>query len=236
MVFRLIGAGVVLISLAAGAASAQSLEEQLAVADPAAGAKVFNKCKACHTLEEGGANRVGPNLWAVIGRPVGSVDAYRYSDAMHDFGGVWELERLDQYLTKPRMVVPGTKMVFAGLPKPEDRANLIAYLNQNSADPVSFGAAEGAPGEGAKVAEPAEVGYGLLVDAPGVEETAAYCTPCHSEMIVVQQGKTRAHWADLFGWMVEEQGMAPIEEPDRSIILDYLATHYNEDRPNFPKR
>jgi cytochrome c len=76
--------------------------------------------------------------------------------------------------------------------------------------------------------------YGLLVDAPGVEETFGYCTACHSEMIVVQQGKTREHWDKLFEWMVEEQGMFPIEEPDRSIILDYLAEHYNEDRPNFP--
>lgn len=76
--------------------------------------------------------------------------------------------------------------------------------------------------------------YGLLVDAPGVEETFGYCTACHSEMIVVQQGKTRKHWDDLFQWMVAEQAMFPIEEPDRSIILDYLAEHYNEDRPNFP--
>lgn len=77
--------------------------------------------------------------------------------------------------------------------------------------------------------------YGLLVIAPGVEETFAYCTACHSEMIVAQQGKTREHWADLMEWMIEEQGMSEIEEPDRSIILDYLAAHYNEDRPNFPR-
>lgn len=78
--------------------------------------------------------------------------------------------------------------------------------------------------------------YGHMVEAPGVEETFGYCTACHSEMIVVQQGKTRKHWAELFEWMVEEQGMYEIEEPDRSVILDYLATHYNEDRPNFPQR
>ncbi len=77
--------------------------------------------------------------------------------------------------------------------------------------------------------------FGVLVDAPGVEKTYAYCTPCHSEMIIAQQGKTRKHWADLFEWMIEEQGMAEIEEPDRSIILDYLAANYNEDRPNFPR-
>lgn len=78
--------------------------------------------------------------------------------------------------------------------------------------------------------------YGFLVEAPGVEEVHAYCTPCHSEMIVVQQGKTRENWNELLEWMVEEQGMAPIDEPDRTVVLDYLAKHYNEDRPNFPQR
>ena len=78
--------------------------------------------------------------------------------------------------------------------------------------------------------------YGLLVEAPGVEETFIYCTACHSEMIVAQQGKSRKGWDDLFGWMVEEQGMEKIPEPDRSLILDYLEAHYNIDRPNFPRR
>jgi cytochrome c len=134
-------------------------------------------------------------------------------------------------------VVPKTNMTFVGLPKPVDRVNLIAFLNQNSSAPASFDAAEpaAAPADQAAAAEEAP-DYGFLVNEPGVAETHAYCTPCHSEMIVVQQGKTRDHWADLFGWMVEEQGMAEIDEPDRSIILDYLAAHYNEDRPNFPRR
>jgi cytochrome c len=87
---------------------------------------------------------------------------------------------------------------------------------------------------GAMAAERGE--YGYLVEEPGVDEVYGYCTPCHSEMIVVQQGKTRQHWADLMEWMAEEQGMPEIEEPDLSIILDYLAEHYNEDRPNFPRR
>lgn len=78
--------------------------------------------------------------------------------------------------------------------------------------------------------------FGLLVNAPGVEETYIHCTACHSEMIVAQQGKTREKWAELFEWMKEEQGMPEIPEPDRSLILDYLEEHYNVDRPNFPKR
>ncbi len=78
--------------------------------------------------------------------------------------------------------------------------------------------------------------YGVLHDAPGVDLTYAYCAACHSEMLVAQQGLTRAHWDELLEWMVEEQGMAEIEEPDRSIVLDYLAENYNTDRPNFPRR
>jgi cytochrome c len=78
--------------------------------------------------------------------------------------------------------------------------------------------------------------YGVLHEAPGVELTYAYCAACHSEMLVAQQGLTRKHWDELLEWMVEEQGMAEIEEPDRSIVLDYLAENYNTDRPHFPRR
>ncbi|MEO3415033.1 aldehyde dehydrogenase [Roseovarius sp. CAU 1744] len=77
--------------------------------------------------------------------------------------------------------------------------------------------------------------FGVLFDAPGVETTFYACTACHSEMIVAQQGLTREEWDDMLEWMVEEQGMYEIEEPERSEILDYLAAHYNTDRPNFPR-
>ncbi len=78
--------------------------------------------------------------------------------------------------------------------------------------------------------------YGALFDAEGVEQTYGYCTACHSEMIVAQQGLSRTHWDELLIWMVDEQGMPEIDEPDRSIVLDYLAAHYGQDRPNFPRR
>lgn len=77
--------------------------------------------------------------------------------------------------------------------------------------------------------------FGQLVDAPGVETTYYTCVACHSEMIIAQQGLSRAHWDELLDWMVEEQGMAELEEEERDEILDYLATHYNEDRPNYPR-
>lgn len=93
----------------------------------------------------------------------------------------------------------------------------------------------GSDAAGAKELEAEENEYGVLFTAPGVDETYAYCSGCHSEMIVAQQGLTRDGWVEMLEWMVEEQGMGEIDEPDLSAILDYLATHYNEDRPNFPK-
>ena len=77
--------------------------------------------------------------------------------------------------------------------------------------------------------------FGVLHLAPGVEDTYYACTACHSEMIVAQQGLTRAGWDELLDWMVEEQGMPELDSEERTTILDYLAAHYNEDRPNFPK-
>lgn len=238
MIPRLLAAGLLLSAFATAGAFAQSLDERLAGADPQMGATVFKKCRACHTVEKGGPHRVGPNLWGVIGRPVASAAGYtRYSQSLKDFGGTWEADRLDAYLENPKAVVPRGIMVFAGLKKPDDRAHLIAYLNANSDSPLDLTAARAGDSAAPGAAEAiGEADYGLLVEAPGVAETHAYCTPCHSEMIVVQQGKTRKHWADLFEWMVKEQGMAEIDEPDRSIVLDYLAAHYNEDRPNFPRR
>lgn len=237
MILRFFTIAFLLSAVASASASAQSLDERLAGADPQNGAAVFKKCRACHTLEEGGPHRVGPNLWGVVGGPVASADGYtRYSQSLKDLGGTWELDRLDAYLENPKALAPRGIMAFAGLKNPDDRADLIAYLNASSPKPLDFAAAS--PGDAAarETEPPDEPDYGLLVDAPGVAETHAYCTPCHSEMIVVQQGKTREHWADLFEWMVAEQGMAEIPEPDRSTVLDYLAAHYNEDRPNFPRR
>ena len=98
----------------------------LASADPAAGEKVFGKCKACHKLD--GSKGTGPHLDGVVGRPVASVADFAYSEAMVAHGGNWDAEPLQAFLADPKGVVPGTKMAFAGLPKPEDRANLIAYL------------------------------------------------------------------------------------------------------------
>lgn len=103
--------------------------------DVAAGASVFRQCVACHTIDEGGPNRVGPNLWGVVGRPAGSVEGFNYSPAMREFaeaGNVWDEEHLDQYLASPRNFLPGTTMTYAGVRNDESRANLIGYLRAQS--------------------------------------------------------------------------------------------------------
>lgn len=97
-----------------------------AAADAAAGEKVFGKCKACHKID--GTNASGPHLDGIVGRPVASLGDFGYSDAVKALGGNWDPARLNDWLANPKGYAPGTKMSFAGLPKVEDRANLIAYL------------------------------------------------------------------------------------------------------------
>lgn len=109
-----------------GAAHASDL-----TGDAVKGEKVFKKCKACHTAEEGGPNLVGPNLFNVMARGVAKEEGYSYSKAMKDFGAdgkKWTEETLFTYLEKPKALVPGTNMSFAGLKKEQDRKDLLAYL------------------------------------------------------------------------------------------------------------
>ncbi len=116
-------------------ASSNPVLAMLASADPEAGAKVARKCKACHSLEKGGPNKVGPNLWGVVGRPVASHEGYSYSDALKNMGGKWTFARLEKFLRDPRKAVPGTKMGFAGIKNDRDRANLLAFLRTLSDHP-----------------------------------------------------------------------------------------------------
>jgi len=113
-----------------------AIEPLLAHADSTKGADVFKKCASCHTIDKGGANRVGPNLYGVVGAPKAHHPGYAYSAPMSQKGGTWSYEDLNTYLYSPRDFVPGTKMSFAGLKNDQDRADLIAYLRAQSDQPI----------------------------------------------------------------------------------------------------
>jgi cytochrome c len=108
----------------------------MAMGDVASGEKVFKKCAACHSIILGGKNKIGPALYNVVGRQIGSVSDYKYSKALVAYGKEWTIEELNGFLIKPAKWIKGTKMAYAGLRKEKDRASIIKYLNQNSDNPL----------------------------------------------------------------------------------------------------
>jgi cytochrome c len=115
----------------------------LAKADADHGASVAKQCAACHTFVKGGPNMVGPNLWGVVGGPHAHKGDYAYSDAMKKFPGNWDYESINKMLAGPAAYLPGTKMTFAGLKSPQDRADVIAWLRQQADSPEPLPAADG---------------------------------------------------------------------------------------------
>ncbi len=107
----------------------------LAAADIDAGAKVSKKCAACHSFTKDGKNKVGPNLWDIVGKAIADVEGFKYSGALAEMGGEWSYDNLDAFLTKPKDFAAGTKMSFSGIKGADDRANLIAFLRGLSDNP-----------------------------------------------------------------------------------------------------
>ncbi|RJF86192.1 cytochrome c family protein [Sphingomonas cavernae] len=140
---------------AAGAAAAvpaappPDLGTLLASADPARGKSVAGVCASCHTFDQGGADRTGPNLWGVVGRDVASHSGFAYSPAIGTHPGNWTYEELDRYLASPARAIPGNKMAFAGIRRPQDRANLLAYLGSLGSAGVPKPAPKAEPAAGA---------------------------------------------------------------------------------------
>lgn len=166
-----------------GAEAGPDLGTLLAAADPAAGEKVFAKCTACHTINQGGADGIGPNIYGIVGKPIGKHSpGFAYSSDLAGHGGTWTYENLDAWLASPKAFASGTKMSFAGLGKPEDRANLLAYLKANGggpdfpapAAPEAEAVAEegGVPVEGEAPTE-AEAAGATAADEPVSSEQAA---------------------------------------------------------------
>ena len=150
------------------APAAVPIAQLLASADADAGAAIFKKCAACHSVEKGGPNKVGPDLWGVVNRPIASHEGFAYSGAMKEFSQgstvVWDFEHLNHFLASPKGYIKGTAMGFAGVKKDDERANLIAYLNSQSDSPAPLPAADATP-----AAEPAAAPAGA---APATEGAA----------------------------------------------------------------
>ena len=115
--------------------SSLDISALLAMGDIAHGEKQFKKCKACHSIKQGGGNKIGPKLWNVMFRPVGAITDYKYSKALSTYGKEWNWEEMNGFLVKPAIWIKGNKMGFAGLKNEKDRASVLLYLNQNSDNP-----------------------------------------------------------------------------------------------------
>jgi len=133
-----------------------SVAALLPAADIAGGEKGAKKCASCHSFDDGGANKIGPNLYGVVGRDIGGVAGFAYSEALAGHGGVWDFDALDAFLAKPKDFAPGTKMAYAGMRSAEDRADLILYLRSLAADPLPLPEADEAASDTALEAEGGE--------------------------------------------------------------------------------
>ena len=170
------GSGEAAPSVAEEPAGPEPVLALLAGADPAAGEAATRKCTACHTFDEGGANKVGPNLWNIVDAAIAGVEGFSYSDALEGMAEQsWTYEALNAFLAKPRDFAPGTKMSFAGISKVGERADLIAYLRNLSADPAPLPSAEEmAPAEEPAAEEPA-------AEEPAAEEAPAEASEAPAE-------------------------------------------------------
>src|SRR3990170_2412327 len=148
----------------------------LAAADPAKGEQVFKKCAACHNADPGGPNALGPNLYCVMGKPHAAHPGFAFSDALKGVPGTWTWDAMSAWLANPKKYAPGTKMTFAGLGNPQDRADVMAFLNARSASPLPLPAAPAASPEKA-AAEAEDAGAEKAENEPVLTEQQTGANP-----------------------------------------------------------
>jgi cytochrome c len=151
----------------AGDEGEQPIAFYLASADAAQGEQVYKKCVACHTINQGGADMLGPNLWGIMGSPIAQ-GGFAFSSALAGVGGSWNWDNMSEWLRSPRNFAPGTKMTFAGLGRPEERAAVMVYMNQRSGNPLPIPAPPAAPpGEDGADDTPGQAEEQPILDEPG---------------------------------------------------------------------
>ncbi len=201
--FWMYGIIVIGAAVASGQASAEAeldpITPRLATADATRGAKIFLQCKACHVSEENVTVTVGPNLWGIVNRSVGSQPDFPYTDSLKAIGGQWDYEKLSKYLFDPKAMAPQTRMVFNGVKSAQDRADLIAYLRTLTTEPIalprSYSEEYGPP-------------YGGLPEGDGREAVYFTCRACHALEQFTDRSLSREDWNNLLTEMVEVNGMA----------------------------
>ena len=181
-----------------GAKVAEPIEALLAKADIAKGQKVFAKCASCHTIEQGGAAGLGPNLYGTMGANVGS-HAFAYSEALKGKGGKWDWTSMNAWLEAPSVFASGTKMSFAGLTDPQERANVMAYLNAQGSN-LPLPKVPEMPAAGAEGA--AAPAVALVGDAAKGQKSFAKCASCHS----INPGGANGQGPNLAGIFGDKQG------------------------------
>ena len=209
--------------------SADELLNRIAAADNNKGQQLGNICQACHTVNKGGANKIGPNLYNVIGRNIATLNNYNYSSAMLKTEGQWDPATLDSYLTAPMQMVPGTTMAYPGISNGNDRAAVIAWLRLQSDNPIPLPTVV-TQSDANKSSATEDPDLALLPKDKGREKVFYSCSVCHSIKLVVQQGLSRDSWKETLDWMVEDQAMQALDEESEKVILDYLSKHFGIDK------
>ena len=230
LISLIMGACAAIMPVLAAVASESDIELSIAQADEVKAKKIALQCIACHSVEEGAQQeKLGPNLWGIVSRPIASDPSYDYSTALSGKGGSWNSQALNEFLRAPNNFAPGTKMVLPGITDLNTRAHIIRYLHSLSANPLKFEpntqSLEQSNNQ-AGLADPFGNAWPL---GEGRELTGYACISCHSLAIVKQQGQTQEGWSELIDWMIEEQGMSELDQDERESIVNYLSANFNID-------
>lgn len=220
LLFSLLLAGLVTSAFAEDA-TLDPISPRLATADAERGATVFLQCRACHVAEPGAQPTVGPNLWGVVGRPVGAAAGFTYSDSLKAIGGEWDFETLSRYLFDPRTMAPQGRMIFAGVKSARDRADLIAYLNSLSETPLAL------PSAPLDLQGPI---FGGLPEGEGRDAVYFTCRACHALEQFTDRRLSREDWDSLLNEMVSNHGMASPEPWAQTLMLNYLEAKFGPER------